>query len=99
MRPHQWSKNLAIFLGILFARRILDLTAVKHVLMLFAAFCALSSATYLVNDILDREEDARHPTKRLRPIASGKLSVRTAGAAAAGLLVVAFALAFAIPPI
>ncbi len=97
LRPHQWTKNLALFLGVFFGRRILEWDRVLHVVLLFAAFCALASSVYLVNDVLDREEDARHPQKRHRPIASGKVSVRAALLLSAVLMVLAFAIAFGIP--
>ena len=51
----------------------------------FLVFCAVSSAVYLVNDVMDRERDLAHPVKRRRPLATGELSVRSALAAAAAL--------------
>jgi 4-hydroxybenzoate polyprenyltransferase len=81
LRPEQWTKNLLIFAGVLFGGRLLDPTAVWAAIGMFAAFCALSSAVYVFNDVLDREADRQHPLKSARPIASGRLSVRVAIAA------------------
>jgi 4-hydroxybenzoate polyprenyltransferase len=67
------------------------------VALLFAAFCLASSSVYLVNDVFDREEDARHPVKRRRPIASGRLPIPAAWAAAAALAAAALLLAWFLP--
>jgi 4-hydroxybenzoate polyprenyltransferase len=94
LRPHQWTKNLLVFAGLLFGQRLLDADAVARSLGAFAVFCALSSAVYLFNDIADRDADRRHPLKARRPIASGALSVSAALAAALALTLVALAVAF-----
>ena len=83
MRPRQWSKNVFVFAGIVFAGRLFDRGAEIRVLACFALFCAASSAVYLANDVADRESDAHHPRKRLRPIPSGRLSPTAATVAAA----------------
>ena len=90
MRPHQWVKNGFVLVGLLFGHAWNDPASVRMALAAFAAFCLLSSAVYAMNDILDREEDRRHPAKRLRPLASGAVGVGAAVAlmlacAAAGL--------------
>jgi 4-hydroxybenzoate polyprenyltransferase len=85
LRPSQWTKNLLVFAGVLFGRRLLDAGAVLDACAAFAIFCALSSVAYLINDIADREGDREHPSKASRPIASGALPVRTAAIAAAVL--------------
>jgi 4-hydroxybenzoate polyprenyltransferase len=82
LRPAQWTKNLIVFAGLLFGGRLLEPWAMGDALVAFAAFCGLSSAVYLVNDVLDREADQRHPLKRRRPIAAGELPPRTAIAVA-----------------
>jgi 4-hydroxybenzoate polyprenyltransferase len=74
MRPHQWTKNLLVFAGLVFSRKLLDVPSDLRVLLTFAIFCLLSGASYLVNDVIDVEEDRSHPIKRSRPIASGTLS-------------------------
>jgi 4-hydroxybenzoate polyprenyltransferase len=81
-RPKQWIKNIFVFAPAIFAKGLTDLPMMGRVAFAFAIFSAVSSATYLLNDVLDREADRTHPIKRLRPIASGRLSSRTALAAA-----------------
>lgn len=78
-RPHQWVKNI-FFVGapLVFARRIDDVHGLLHTAVVVAGFCLISSAVYLFNDIVDVEKDRIHPLKRLRPIASGALSIQTA---------------------
>ena len=78
-RPHQWVKNV-FFVGapLVFARRIDDVRAVWHTAVVVTAFCLISSAVYLFNDIVDAEKDRVHPLKRLRPIASGVLPIPVA---------------------
>lgn len=92
-RPRQWAKNVLVFVapaaaGVLTEGPYLLRTAVG-----FVAFCAASSATYLLNDVLDADSDRRHPTKRHRPIASGAVPVPVAVVAAAVLFAVAVVLA------
>jgi 4-hydroxybenzoate polyprenyltransferase len=93
MRPRQWSKNLILFAGLVFADKLGDPVRWLEAAAAFAAYCAASSAAYLVNDLRDADDDRMHRLKRLRPIARGELSPRVALALAAGLGVVAFALA------
>jgi 4-hydroxybenzoate polyprenyltransferase len=78
LRPAQWTKNLVIFAGLLFGKRLFDASAVLDAVAAFAVFCLLSGVVYLVNDILDRESDRRHPLKAGRSIASGALPVPVA---------------------
>ena len=86
LRPQQWIKNALIFLPFLFAIRqawsLDDLGPVpgliSSLLVLFAAFCALSGGVYLLNDLSDRRADQLHPQKKRRPIASGAIGVPTA---------------------
>ena len=87
LRPEQWTKNLIVFAAALFGGRLLDAGALGLALSTFVIFCALSGTVYLVNDLMDRVPDQRHPLKRARPIASGELDARTAlvGAVVLGL--------------
>jgi 4-hydroxybenzoate polyprenyltransferase len=73
MRPKQWTKNIAVFAALIFDRQLFHLNSDLRALAGFFIFCFISSAVYLLNDIMDFESDKHHPTKRLRPIASGKL--------------------------
>ena len=88
LRPHQWLKNGFVFAGLIFSQNWSDTFMVERVLLAFAAFCCAASAVYVLNDWLDRQLDAQHPTKRLRPFASGAVSAST-GLGLAGLLLVA----------
>lgn len=85
LRPRQWSKNLLVFAGLVFARRLFDPEAVIAASAAFVIFCALSAVVYLVNDVIDRKSDREHPLKRHRPIAAGLVSVPLALGTAAGL--------------
>jgi 4-hydroxybenzoate polyprenyltransferase len=88
VRPHQWIKNLFVAIPVVFAKRMGDLHSVLQAAAAFGAFCLLTSAVYLVNDLVDIEKDRQHPTKRHRPIAAGKLSTQFARALA-GLFAIA----------
>jgi 4-hydroxybenzoate polyprenyltransferase len=82
LRPHQWTKNLLVFAGLIFAQRLFDRHALTTSIAAFAVFCALSSVVYLVNDLYDRDADRLHPIKAKRPIASGALAPGAAWTAA-----------------
>jgi 4-hydroxybenzoate polyprenyltransferase len=86
VRPLQWTKNGLVLAPIVFADRAFDLQYLVRAIGAALLFCAISSGIYLINDIRDAEGDRHHPKKRLRPIASGELSPRTAGIVAALLL-------------
>ena len=92
MRTYQWVKNLLVFVPPVAAHRILEKAAFLPTLCTFAAFCLAASGTYLLNDYLDLEADRRHPRKRLRPFASGRLPIRYA---LFGPVLIAVALGFA----
>ncbi len=83
MRPHQWLKNVFVFAGLVFSQSWHDAGRVTLVLSAFGVFCLFSSAVYIVNDWRDRASDALHPTKRLRPLASGAVGPGAAFALAA----------------
>ena len=78
LRVRQWTKNLLLFAGLLFAAKLGDGTRWGEAWLAFAAYSAASSAAYLANDVLDIERDRLHPAKRHRPVASGRLSTRAA---------------------
>jgi len=81
LRPAQWAKNLFVLAPLVFGDRLLDVSAAAHAGLAVLAFCCASSAVYLVNDLRDREEDRKHPMKRLTPLAAGPLGVPAAVAA------------------
>jgi 4-hydroxybenzoate polyprenyltransferase len=94
MRIKQWPKNGLIFAALIFDRQLLMPTAFLHALGGFFLFCLLSSAVYIINDVLDINADRNHPIKRLRPIPSGKLSLSVARRAVAVILLVVLPLAY-----
>ena len=85
LRPRQWTKNAAVLAPLFFAHRAFEPDHLAHALAATLAFCLLSSAVYLVNDVVDRDRDRQHPTKCRRPIASGALAVPAALALASAL--------------
>jgi 4-hydroxybenzoate polyprenyltransferase len=96
VRPRQWTKNIFVFAALVFGGRLFDRDAVLRECAAFALYCAAASAVYLANDAADRENDARHPDKRGRAIASGRLSASAAVAASVALSVLAVAGSFAV---
>jgi 4-hydroxybenzoate polyprenyltransferase len=92
LRPRQWTKNLLLLAGIIFAARLGDASRWADAIAAFAAYCAASSASYLMNDLRDAPHDRVHPVKRMRPIARGEVSPRQASAVAVLLVLLAFLL-------
>ena len=91
LRPSQWSKNLFVFAGLVFGRKLTgpdSASSIRATLLAFACLCLVSSAVYIINDIHDRHEDKLHPRKRNRPIASGAVGVGVASTLAAALLLI-----------
>jgi 4-hydroxybenzoate polyprenyltransferase len=86
LRPTQWPKNVFVLAPLVFGGRLLDSRVTLRAALALVAFCCASSAVYLINDLRDREEDRRHPLKRLRPIAAGTLPVPAAVLAVAALV-------------
>ena len=99
IRPHQWLKNLLIFVPLLASHEILNSQAIIACLLAFISFSFCASSVYLLNDSLDIEEDRQHPTKKHRAIASGNLSLVTASMATVLLLGSAFSIAFILLPL
>ncbi len=75
LRPHQWVKNVLIFLPLLLAHQLLELSQLVEALFAFVAFSLAASSGYVLNDLLDLAADRTHPTKRYRPFAAGLLSI------------------------
>lgn len=96
LRPRQWLKNLLVIAAPLAAGDILKPAVIVPSILAFIAFCLISSATYVINDLRDLDADREHPLKRLRPVASGELSPRLAVVIAAVLAVAALALALSV---
>jgi 4-hydroxybenzoate polyprenyltransferase len=94
-RPQEWIKNVFVFAGLLFSGKFNQSHEVLEAVLTFVAFCAISSAGYYVNDLVDVELDRKHPKKRFRPLAAGELSERAALTIAPLLAVLAIAIAFA----
>lgn len=78
IRPQQWVKNIFVFLPMFFAGKITDPVCWYNSLVAFVAFSFMASSIYCINDVVDKEADRLHPQKRLRPVASGRISVRRA---------------------
>lgn len=95
-RPKQWTKNLLLFGPLVFAHKLFTPNLLAGAAAAFAAFCLASSAVYVLNDILDVDSDRRHPTKRLRPLASGQISTVQALVWAVALAAAGLGLGFAV---
>ena len=78
MRPRQWIKNSVMFAALVFSRNLAQPVLFWRAAAAFGLFCAISSAVYILNDILDIDNDRRHPIKRRRPIAAGEISIPAA---------------------
>ncbi|MCP4572376.1 MAG: decaprenyl-phosphate phosphoribosyltransferase [bacterium] len=98
LRPRQWTKNLLLFAGVIFGQRLGEAGCVARAAVGALVFCLASGAIYVFNDIADRDLDARHPYKKLRPIPSGRLPVATAVRAGTALVAVVLAAAFLLGP-
>jgi len=94
MRFQQWIKNIFVFAGLIFSRHFYNIDSVLTSIYAFFIFSILSSGVYILNDIVDYEEDRVHPYKSKRPIAAGMITRRSAGIWAAILLIVALVLAY-----
>ena len=87
MRPRQWTKNLVLFIGLVFAQQLFHEIACARAILAFVVFCFSSSSIYILNDLLDLDKDRQHPLKRHRPLASGRLPISWATAGVGTLLV------------
>lgn len=74
-RPNQWVKNLIVYTSLLFSGELFNVPLLIQATIGFALFCVLSSTSYILNDIIDYPYDTKHPAKKKRPVASGKLSI------------------------
>ena len=94
IRPHQYIKNLLVFFPLFFAKKITDTTLLQSAVLAFISFCFAASTIYIFNDIRDIEKDKVHPKKKFRPIASGKISIKTAIVTDIVFLITAISAAF-----
>ena len=94
IRPHQWLKNIFIFLPLFFDKKLLHVDSIVNALWAFAAFSLAASAIYCLNDIMDIEADKQHPRKRLRPLASGQISKQQAYTTMAILFLTSLAITY-----
>lgn len=98
LRPRQWIKNLAVFAGLIFSGQLDSTLATQIEVKAFLIFCAISSSTYILNDLFDIERDKLHPFKSKRPIASGKIPIPLAIAIGLGIIAVALPLSYKLSP-
>jgi len=98
LRPRQWTKNLLVFAGLIFSENLHRPALAGRAVVAFVIFCALSGATYLINDVMDAERDRSHPQKRSRPVASGRVPERVAMVTGVALAAAACAAAFVLQP-
>jgi 4-hydroxybenzoate polyprenyltransferase/phosphoserine phosphatase len=99
LRVHQWSKNMLIFVPLAASHRIFEWPLWRDGLLAFLAFGACASSVYLLNDLLDLQDDRRHPTKSRRPLATGALPIFHALVLMPALLAIAFAVAVLLLPV
>lgn len=99
MRPRQWPKNVFVFAALVFDEKLFQPALLAKTTAAFVLFCLLSSVVYLTNDLVDMEKDRQHPTKRLRPLASGRLQPSAAIAAAVAIPLISLPLSFALDPL
>jgi 4-hydroxybenzoate polyprenyltransferase len=98
LRPKQWTKNLLVFVGVIFSLHLGQSELVLRAAAGFLAFSLLAGSVYLLNDLRDIESDRQHPRKKKRPLASGRLPVAVAWAALVPLVAVVFALSWWLGP-
>lgn len=94
MRPYQWTKNLFLFAGLIFSQNLLHGPLILRTVLAFCTFCLLTGGVYIINDVIDKKEDRLHPSKKNRPIASGRVSVAWALATALCSIIVSLLLSF-----
>ena len=94
MRPHQWYKNLLIFMPIIFSMNLRNIELYPLVLTGFVLLCCISSVNYVINDLRDVEADKKHPEKRNRPLPSGRISKRQALIYAIFLFIISISVSF-----
>ena len=99
MRPKQWTKQVFVFAALVFDRKLTHPTAFLSTVVAAIAFCLVSGAVYLINDLVDIENDRQHPKKRRRPLAAGRLPVRVAQSAIVVIVLVCVPVSFLLRPL
>mgnify|MGYP000950594845 FL=1 len=99
MRPHQWFKSIVVFAALVFDGKLFVPELFFKTTVIYVCFCLLSSAVYILNDLVDMEKDRQHPRKRTRPLASGKLDPRFAAVAAVIIGAISIGIAFGVAPL
>ncbi|MFH1789423.1 MAG: decaprenyl-phosphate phosphoribosyltransferase [Candidatus Altiarchaeota archaeon] len=99
MRLPQWYKNIVVFLALFFTNNMFNMPLLSKTILGFISLCFVSSAYYIVNDIHDAPQDRKHPEKKNRPIASGKISVPAAWTLSITLFAVSLASAYQLKPV
>ena len=94
LRIKSWLKNIIVFIPLVFSHQLFNTDKLLETVIAFIAFCLVSSAVYVINDISDAKKDALHPVKRFRPIASGKITIGKAAAFAAVLSAAGISVSF-----
>lgn len=98
MRPHQWTKNVIIFAGLVFDGQLTNMNSLIRVVIGFVLLCFVASTIYIINDLVDIEADRQHPRKKNRPLPSGQLPKKVAVAAAFVIPIAALVGAFVLNP-
>jgi len=99
LRIHQWVKNLFVLIPLVFDRQLLIPASFLKSFLGFFLFCFVSSSVYIINDIMDIEADRKHPKKKNRPIASGRISVKFAWGLAIFLIISSIIISFFLSPL
>ena len=99
MRPRQWPKNVFVFVPLFFDRKLTDPESLLRTLGAFVFFCLMSSAVYMMNDLVDMEKDRQHPTKKYRPLPAGELIPTVAVIAAVVFALVSLVGGYLLSPI
>ena len=94
LRPHQWYKNLIIFIGLVFSQNLFNIDYLITTAIGFIVLCSISGANYIINDIIDLKKDKKHPVKKNRPLASGEINKTTAIIFAVFLIIFSFSVSF-----
>ncbi len=98
LRPHQWAKNVLLAVPLIMAHQASDVAKLSHLLLGFISFSLTASSVYVLNDLLDLQSDRRHPVKRRRPLASGRLSIPMGFGLLAALLGLGLGISLFLPP-